>query len=97
MRKTHFAILDRNIGFLQWLGEYPTAEAALADFGATVGIDPDGAGLSLDDWRIYHLTAEEAAAVERWAQDGHPANECPTCVTDKITESLEPHAPRSHL
>jgi len=75
---TAYIIQDTNIGFIQWIAEGAASpEDALAQFDAEVGIDPDGKGLDVDDWRITEATPEMVAEAENWAESGHPAPDAP--------------------
>lgn len=69
---THYVIFDRNAGFLQWSGEYESAEEAIKAFDAKVGIDPHGKGLDAvaEEFDIRDVTAEQRAAVEHWWENG---------------------------
>ena len=76
---THFVILNRTHGLLQWSGEYANAQAALADFDSNVGIDPNGEGLDViaDAYDVREVSAELRAAVEAWADAGAAADQSP--------------------
>lgn len=75
----NFVIFDRNAGFLQWSCLAADATAALADFDAAVGIDPNGIGLDaiFADYDIREVTDDQRAAVETWQEQGAKASEFP--------------------
>ena len=63
----YYAIQDRNIGFIQYLGEAIDKTEALQKFDADVGIDPHETGIDPDDWVITELTAEQYAFLDPYA------------------------------
>lgn len=72
-----FAILDKNVGMVQWISDADSAEAALADFDANVGIDPDGKGLDISEWKILDVSKDQADELREWSDNGCHGSECP--------------------
>jgi hypothetical protein len=70
-------IFDRNIGMLQHVSALEDEAAALAEFDADVGIDPNGTGLATCDWKFYRVSDDMADKVMDWQARGAPASEFP--------------------
>ena len=75
---THYAILDTTAGLLQWIGEASWPHEALEAFWKQQA-DPDLYGND-ECLNIYELTADEAAEVEEWWDNGGESHEVPECL-----------------
>lgn len=72
---THIAIFDCGAGFLQWIGEATSHEAAIKRFDTDIGLraaieieiedDPNQASLE-----VYGLTPDQAAWLTEWHESG---------------------------
>jgi hypothetical protein len=69
-------IFDKSAGLLQWISSATDEMEALTEFDAAIGIDPNGKGLSLDEWCFVLVSDEKAAKVQAWADAGsHTADD----------------------
>jgi len=77
------AIFDTGAGFLQWIGEAASVGAALRALQMDVGDwHPEGPSDDEDDVRVYHLTDDQAMAVESWAEGERRSTDFPQLHDD---------------
>ena len=72
------ALMDRSTGLIQYLGRAADAEAALQELRSD--IDSDFPDATLDDFRAFTLTRQEADTVAQWIKDGSPSDRVPACL-----------------
>lgn len=72
------AIFDTGAGFLQWIGEADSKEAALRAMCDEVGdwhdVDQNDAD---DDVRLYFVTEDQAKALRAWSDAGSVSGDFP--------------------
>lgn len=72
------AIFDTGAGFLQWIGEAASVCDALRSLQRDSGDwHPEGLSNDDDDVHVYHLTDEQAMALQAWADAGSRGSEFP--------------------
>lgn len=55
----YYVIQSKNPGYIEYVTVAQSAEQALQKFDDDIGIDPNNHGISVDDWDITQLTAEQ--------------------------------------
>ena len=73
-----YAILDTNVGLLQWIGEASEEGEAYDFFAEEVNEEPYDV---IESTEIFSLTPEEAIAVRTWWDNGAASHKTPDCIS----------------
>ena len=78
---TNFAIFPRDTAgaTTQYITSADSADEAFAEFSKIVGDDA-----AREDFAIVEMTADEAAQIEQWVEDGEPADTAPEWLDEAI-------------
>lgn len=75
-----FAIVDRNIGVLQYICYAENELEALEKFDNDVGVYTDDQELNVDEWKIFEVNDKQAEYLQNWSDNGCPAIDAPDCI-----------------